>query len=195
MDRELIDRIVFEHFHSISKISLIYFNNLICYNNLASIEYYFDIFNYNKIYRLIIGNNIWHFVLNKLLQNMQIESKFINDIVNNELQFHYEKPDLHLIKYFNYRWLKITRANLNYNTGPPGGYNSVRDTIVLVNGQPMMVQPSSTSGTAQKLPGPSILKNSSKTDLITSQQVWHDVHFISKDESAQTSIAKDTTRQ
>ncbi|KAK1128477.1 hypothetical protein K0M31_002937 [Melipona bicolor] len=54
---------------------------------------------------------------------------------------------------------------------PPGGYNSVRDTIVLVNGQPMMVQPSSTSGTAQKLPGPSILKNSSKTDLITSQQV------------------------
>ncbi|XP_003701757.1 sodium- and chloride-dependent glycine transporter 1 [Megachile rotundata] len=55
--------------------------------------------------------------------------------------------------------------------GPPGGYDSVRDTIVLVNGQPMMVQPSSTSGTAQKLPGPSILKNSSKSDLITSQQV------------------------
>lgn len=27
------------------------------------------------------------------------ESKFINDIVNNELQFHYEKPDLYLIKY------------------------------------------------------------------------------------------------
>nr|XP_031836693.1 sodium- and chloride-dependent glycine transporter 2-like isoform X3 [Nomia melanderi] len=55
--------------------------------------------------------------------------------------------------------------------GPPGGYDSVRDTIVLVNGQPMMLQPSSTSGTTQKLPGPSILKNSSKTDLITSQQV------------------------
>lgn len=53
--------------------------------------------------------------------------------------------------------------------GPPGTYDSVRDTIVLVNGQPMMVQPS--IATAQKLPGPSILKNSSKTDLITSQQV------------------------
>ncbi|XP_046834416.1 sodium- and chloride-dependent glycine transporter 1-like [Vespa crabro] len=56
--------------------------------------------------------------------------------------------------------------------GPPGGYDSVRDTIVLVNGQPMMVQPSSGgTSTTQKLPGPSILKNSSKTDLITSQQV------------------------
>ncbi|XP_076287813.1 sodium- and chloride-dependent glycine transporter 2 isoform X2 [Lasioglossum baleicum] len=55
--------------------------------------------------------------------------------------------------------------------GAPGGYDSVRDTIVLVNGQPMMLQPSSASGAAQKLPGPSILKNSSKTDLITSQQV------------------------
>ncbi|XP_076664285.1 sodium- and chloride-dependent glycine transporter 1 isoform X2 [Andrena cerasifolii] len=57
------------------------------------------------------------------------------------------------------------------SSGPACGYDSVRDTIVLVNGQPMMVQPSGTSGTAQKLPGPSILKNSSKTDLITSQQV------------------------
>ncbi|XP_012219206.1 sodium- and chloride-dependent glycine transporter 1 [Linepithema humile] len=55
------------------------------------------------------------------------------------------------------------------SSGPPGAYDSVRDTIVLVNGQPMMVQP--TIATAQKLPGPSILKNSSKTDLITSQQV------------------------
>ncbi|XP_077263039.1 sodium- and chloride-dependent glycine transporter 1 [Temnothorax americanus] len=52
-----------------------------------------------------------------------------------------------------------------------GGYDSVRDTIILVNGQPMMVQPPSVIPTAQKLPGPSILKNSSKTDLITSQQV------------------------
>ncbi|XP_063978834.1 sodium- and chloride-dependent glycine transporter 1-like isoform X2 [Diachasmimorpha longicaudata] len=55
--------------------------------------------------------------------------------------------------------------------GQPGGYDSVRDTIVLVNGQPMMLQPSISSGTTQKLPGPSILKNSSKADLITSQQV------------------------
>ncbi|KAG7196775.1 hypothetical protein KM043_013113 [Ampulex compressa] len=55
--------------------------------------------------------------------------------------------------------------------GPHEEYNSVRDTIVLVNGQPMMIQPSSATGVAQKLPGPSILKNSSKTDLITSQQV------------------------
>ncbi|XP_050452102.1 sodium- and chloride-dependent glycine transporter 1-like isoform X2 [Cataglyphis hispanica] len=58
---------------------------------------------------------------------------------------------------------------LTPSSGPPGGYDSVRDTIILVNGQPMMVQPS--SATTQKLPGPSILKNSSKTDLITSQQV------------------------
>ncbi|XP_076656020.1 sodium- and chloride-dependent glycine transporter 1 [Halictus rubicundus] len=57
------------------------------------------------------------------------------------------------------------------HTPSPGGYDSVRDTIVLVNGQPMMLQPSGASGTTQKLPGPSILKNSSKTDLITSQQV------------------------
>lgn len=57
------------------------------------------------------------------------------------------------------------------SSGPPGAYNSVRDTIILVNGQPMMVQPPSAVNTTQKLPGPSILKNSSKTDLITSQQV------------------------
>jgi len=56
-----------------------------------------------------------------------------------------------------------------YLEGTAGAYDSVRDTIVLVNGQPMMVQPS--IATTQKLPGPSILKNSSKTDLITSQQV------------------------
>jgi len=37
---------------------------------------------------------------------------------------------------------------------------------------------------AQKLPGPSILKNSSKTDLITLQQVWHDVHFTSDDDTS-----------
>ncbi|KAG5336207.1 SC6A5 protein, partial [Acromyrmex heyeri] len=49
-------------------------------------------------------------------------------------------------------------------------YDSVQDTIILMNGQPMM-QPSSVIPPAQKLPGPSILKNSSKTDLITSQQV------------------------
>ncbi|XP_011633124.1 LOW QUALITY PROTEIN: sodium- and chloride-dependent glycine transporter 1 [Pogonomyrmex barbatus] len=53
----------------------------------------------------------------------------------------------------------------------PGTYDSVRDTIILVNGQPMMVQSPSVIPTVQKLPGPSILKNSSKTDLITSQQV------------------------
>ncbi|XP_029665148.1 sodium- and chloride-dependent glycine transporter 1-like [Formica exsecta] len=57
------------------------------------------------------------------------------------------------------------------SSGPPGAYDSVRDTIILVNGQPMMVQPPSAVTTTQKLPGPSILKNSSKTDLITSQQV------------------------
>ncbi|XP_057326687.1 sodium- and chloride-dependent glycine transporter 1-like [Microplitis mediator] len=45
------------------------------------------------------------------------------------------------------------------------GYESVHDTIILVNGQPVIQPPSS------KLPGPSILKNSSKVDLITSQQV------------------------
>ena len=62
----------------------------------------------------------------------------------------------------------------------------MRDTIVLVNGQPMTVQgggigigggggsTASAAGSTQKLPGPSILKNSSKTDLITSQQVWQD---------------------
>ncbi|KMQ97973.1 sodium- and chloride-dependent glycine transporter 2-like protein [Lasius niger] len=55
------------------------------------------------------------------------------------------------------------------SSGPAGTYDSVRDTIILVNGQPMMVQPA--SAVTQKLPGPSILKNSSKTDLITSQQV------------------------
>ncbi|XP_043464150.1 sodium- and chloride-dependent glycine transporter 1-like [Leptopilina heterotoma] len=55
--------------------------------------------------------------------------------------------------------------------GGPLGYESVRDTIVLVNGQPMTVQPANSMGSSQKLPGPSILKNSSKTDLITSQQV------------------------
>ncbi|XP_034942351.1 sodium- and chloride-dependent glycine transporter 1 [Chelonus insularis] len=69
--------------------------------------------------------------------------------------------------------LTPTRTNVS-NTQPlghQGGYDSIRDTIVLVNGQPMMIQPSSTSGTTQKLPGPSILKNSSKPDLITSQQV------------------------
>ncbi|EFN61826.1 Sodium- and chloride-dependent glycine transporter 2 [Camponotus floridanus] len=62
----------------------------------------------------------------------------------------------------------LTRTS---SSGPPGTYDSVRDTIILVNGQPMMVQPPSTVPTTQKLPGPSILKNSSKTDLITSQQV------------------------
>ncbi|KYQ55298.1 Sodium- and chloride-dependent glycine transporter 2 [Trachymyrmex zeteki] len=50
-------------------------------------------------------------------------------------------------------------------------YDPVRDTIILMNGQPMMVPPPSVIPSAQKLPGPSILKNSSKTDLITSQQV------------------------
>ncbi|XP_012055742.1 PREDICTED: sodium- and chloride-dependent glycine transporter 1 [Atta cephalotes] len=49
-------------------------------------------------------------------------------------------------------------------------YDSVRDTIILMNGQPMM-RPPSVIPSAQKLPGPSILKNSSKTDLITLQQV------------------------
>lgn len=47
-------------------------------------------------------------------------------------------------------------------SGPTGDYESIRDTIVLVNGQPMMIQPSSgscTTGTTQKLPGPLILKN------------------------------------
>ncbi|XP_012279618.1 sodium- and chloride-dependent glycine transporter 1 [Orussus abietinus] len=54
--------------------------------------------------------------------------------------------------------------------GQPGGYDSVRDTIVLV--KPLMVLPCGNAGTATgKLPGPSILKNSSKTDLVTSQQV------------------------
>ncbi|XP_008203539.1 sodium- and chloride-dependent glycine transporter 1 isoform X2 [Nasonia vitripennis] len=63
------------------------------------------------------------------------------------------------------------------SSGPQCGYDSVRDTIVLVNGQPMTVQGATGgtgipgSGSSQKLPGPSILKNSSKTDLITSQQV------------------------
>lgn len=55
--------------------------------------------------------------------------------------------------------------------GQAGGYDSVRDTIVLVNGQPIMLHSSGTSGATQKLPGPSILKNSSKAELITSQQV------------------------
>ncbi|KAF7991044.1 hypothetical protein HCN44_000859 [Aphidius gifuensis] len=63
------------------------------------------------------------------------------------------------------------------NTSLPGqAYDSVRDTIVLVNGQPLVQQPPPTtttvsSSSSQKLPGPSILKNSSKADLITSQQV------------------------
>ncbi|XP_015607712.1 sodium- and chloride-dependent glycine transporter 1 isoform X2 [Cephus cinctus] len=65
----------------------------------------------------------------------------------------------------------LTPSRTLTHTLPPGGYDSVRDTIVLVNGQPMMVQPPGSTGVSQKLPGPSILKNSSKTDLITSQQV------------------------
>ncbi|XP_011346453.2 sodium- and chloride-dependent glycine transporter 1 [Ooceraea biroi] len=48
--------------------------------------------------------------------------------------------------------------------GAIGTYDSVRDTMILVNDQPMLVQPPS----AEKLPGPSILKNSSKTELISS---------------------------
>ncbi|XP_032668330.1 sodium- and chloride-dependent glycine transporter 1-like [Odontomachus brunneus] len=74
-------------------------------------------------------------------------------------------------------WGPASRNSLTLSrtlaTPSPGctAYDSVRDTIVLVNGQPMMVQPSNTIATTQKLPGPSILKNSSKTDLITSQQV------------------------
>lgn len=54
------------------------------------------------------------------------------------------------------------------------GYCSVRDTIILANGEPLVQHTTDTlkaSGSSQKLPGPSILKNSSKTDLITSQQV------------------------
>ncbi|XP_043268038.1 sodium- and chloride-dependent glycine transporter 2-like isoform X2 [Venturia canescens] len=56
------------------------------------------------------------------------------------------------------------------SAGQSGGYNSV-DTIVLVNGQPMMYEPQRAPGNGKILPGPSILKNSSKADLITSEQV------------------------
>ncbi|KAK0162879.1 hypothetical protein PV327_006618 [Microctonus hyperodae] len=70
---------------------------------------------------------------------------------------------------------ELTPSRNLTHTPPPGqagGYDSVRDTIVLVNGQPIMLHSSGTSGSAtQKLPGPSILKNSSKAELITSQQV------------------------
>lgn len=41
-----------------------------------------------------------------------------------------------------------------------------------------MVQASSVIPTTQKLPGPSILKNSSKTNLITSQQMWYDTFVL-----------------
>lgn len=66
---------------------------------------------------------------------------------------------------FDYRFRSIY-------SGPPGGFESVRDTIILVN-----------SSTTQKHSGPAILKNSSITDLIATQQVWHDVNFILEDES------------
>ncbi|XP_014207594.1 sodium- and chloride-dependent glycine transporter 1-like isoform X2 [Copidosoma floridanum] len=69
----------------------------------------------------------------------------------------------------------LTPSRTVPHTPSPGGqcgYDSVRDTIVLVNGQPMTTQGASAeAGSSQKLPGPSILKNSSKTDLISSQQV------------------------
>ncbi|XP_058798606.1 sodium- and chloride-dependent glycine transporter 1-like isoform X3 [Phymastichus coffea] len=70
----------------------------------------------------------------------------------------------------------LTPSRTLPHTPSPGGgcgYESVCDTIVLVNGQPMTVQGAAVNNPAssQKLPGPSILKNSSKTDLITSQQV------------------------
>ncbi|XP_068993368.1 sodium- and chloride-dependent glycine transporter 1 isoform X1 [Neodiprion pinetum] len=83
-------------------------------------------------------------------------------------------------------WGPATPSRTQARTSPPlstrgngaggsssGGFDSARDTIVLVNGKPM-VQPPTCPGlvTATKLPGPSILKNSSKTDLVcTSQQV------------------------
>uniref|UniRef100_A0ABD2XN74 Transporter n=1 Tax=Trichogramma kaykai TaxID=54128 RepID=A0ABD2XN74_9HYME len=54
------------------------------------------------------------------------------------------------------------------SAGAQCGYDSVTNTLLLVNGEPITLHQSASS---QKLPGPSILKNPSKTDLVTSQQV------------------------
>ncbi|XP_012264778.2 sodium- and chloride-dependent glycine transporter 1 isoform X2 [Athalia rosae] len=83
-------------------------------------------------------------------------------------------------------WGPATPSRAQSRTPPPssrggagrsssGVYESARDTIVLVNGKPMVqppLYPGGVPGGPAKLPGPSILKNSSKTDLVcASQQV------------------------